>query len=158
MKSLPQIYRDVYMISKILIDDKVCPRVNLSTERKESVLRTYISSYMFKNCLFNIIEDECELRTVTNKTKPEAAKSQTLHDCVCKLFRNFQKYIEDEKLPSFIFPWQDVFTFQDKDHDIFPGQNHMNCTCRSVYTKLILILLGQEETFEDVDTTAITNS
>ncbi|CAC5368089.1 unnamed protein product [Mytilus coruscus] len=133
MKSFPQIVRDSYMFSKILL--KRTPRLlsyarsgpektasNLlgisMFERAEytrfSVDRI-ISSYMLKNCMFHVLAEfekgDIDIGVELQKKNIDFIGLTVL------VFEHLLKCTEDIFLPSYFLPFIDVFSFEDVEID-----------------------------------------
>jgi hypothetical protein len=58
------------------------------------------------------------------------------------------KFVKEETLPSFVFPWQNVFTFNSK---VLPLHNHYFCAVGYAFIKIIISIIKEMQDFSDVD-------
>ena len=146
MEALPQLARDSYMVSKILCSNKFWPEVEL--ENHYMVPSKYVKSYMLKNCMFHVFKEvlkEADAVTREQSTHP-------LKDIVVRIFKTLINFAESEHLPTFMFPWQNVFTFPNVLDEALLSRLKVHCMYRKLYAKVILRLLDEDVDFADCDT------
>ncbi|XP_053384169.1 serine/threonine-protein phosphatase 6 regulatory ankyrin repeat subunit A-like [Mercenaria mercenaria] len=140
LNALQQDGRDAYVISKILCCDRVCPSVVFmyrACRKRNPTCASIVSSFMLKNCLFHVAKEE----------SAETLSKLSVHGYVCKIFEKLLQCSLEGNLPCYMFPCQNLFTFQSRynEHDI-----SITCMCRVVYAKIILNILGKNEYFNDI--------
>ena len=144
MSQLPQLARDAYMMSKVMCDRNICP--SLDSVRVAAV-NTYITSYMLKNCMFHVFHSNYKFRKSIFEDKYTADE---LQDFVIEIFRTLRDACSKENLASYIFPWQNIFTFAISHHKFGDDEDERSrCVYRSVFAKIILTILGQTEKLND---------
>ncbi|XP_053383686.1 uncharacterized protein LOC128549926 [Mercenaria mercenaria] len=148
LNDLRQEGKDAYVISKILCCDRVCPSVidvNHVCRKENPTCASIISSYMLKNCLFHVAKEE----------SIETLSKLSVHGYVCKIFEKLIQCSLEGNLPCYMFPWQNIFTFQSQynEHDI-----RITCMCRAMYAKIILSILGKNEDFNNISPQMINGS
>ncbi|CAC5368635.1 unnamed protein product [Mytilus coruscus] len=175
---LPKIARDAYILSKIYSSKKVCPSLYIEEKsitksdghkvtkyiREKGLCRSvsdrscfnaerFIKSYMLKNCLFHTFQKYIETERSCDHVP---YTDDEIKQLVVDIFRELLKFSSEERLPSFVFPWIDVFTFKGYETDA--EKNHMLCTFRKVFAKLLLMFLGDDQDFKDIDTNILLSS
>lgn len=146
MDSIPDIAKDAYRICKICCDSGICPGlvVNHTVEVKD-----ILSSYMLKNCMFHVLEKYQKADFHDISTKPY--KDQELFKFGGQIFHTLLEFLNEENLPSFIFPWQNIFTFRGGNNRTVE-KSHVRCSYMKVFVKFILRLFGENVDFTDIDT------
>ena len=71
---------------------------------------------------------------------------------VVSIFKTFINFAESEHLPTFMFPWQNVFTFPNDLDEALLSRLKVHCMYRKLYAKVILRLLDEDVDFGDCDT------
>ena len=153
MRALPEIAKDAYTVSKILLDVRICPGLHFERDIDDVEVRDVITSYMIKMCMFHVFHTYKE-----NSTQPvnwSVLKADKLYDFVIQIFHLFLNCSRAEVMASYIFPWQNVFTFAK---DVSELDTHFFCCCRIIFAKLILMILGQEQDFKDINTSVVLDS
>ncbi|XP_053378880.1 serine/threonine-protein phosphatase 6 regulatory ankyrin repeat subunit B-like [Mercenaria mercenaria] len=144
MAALPQKARDAYVISKVMFDSRICPEVFGEGTMSESNAAK-ISSYILKNCMFHVFEESKELKEHGVSVPP----TDLLHDYACKIIRKLIAFASNGNLPSFVFPWQNIFSFQSQLLDP-RDETHKECARKVVYCKLVLDILGEQDCYSDL--------
>ena len=103
---------------------------------------------MLKICMFRVFRTH--YKSATQPINWSEIKDDKLFDFVTQIFHLLLKCSRDEVLDSYIFPWQNVFTFA-RDSTLHGNDNHVNCCYRVIFAKMILMLLGEEQDFKDID-------
>ncbi|KAL4223655.1 hypothetical protein ACF0H5_017123 [Mactra antiquata] len=153
MLNLPQVARDAYKVCKILCHGRICPDLHLEADIP---IKKAITSYMLKNTMFHVMKD-FETQHDKHRSEPSASKilrydeNVDLHEVVKYMFLKLSQFSKDEKLPSFVLPWQNVFTFNS---NVAQHHNHFFCAFRSAFIKVVLQMLGEKQDFSDIDVEA----
>lgn len=151
MKSLPQIARDSYILCKTLCDDRICPGVE--NGESQFYCREYVTSYELKTCMFHVF---CEDYRNTSMQRCVDYSESELLNFVGKILLKLTQCVAIEKLESFLFPWQNVFTFlkehKDDEDDTFL---HVDCAFKKLYLNVILKLLGLPQDPTEIDVESI---
>ena len=152
IKSLPNIAKNAYIISKILLDNRLCPKIETFCEID---VNDFVTSYMLKNCMFYISQKH-KFSQPNDDTTPCPDESCDLSKFVIEIFEMLLQFSVVEKLPSYLFPWQNVFTFK-LNRDIGKVENSFNCCYIRVFAKIMLTMLGCSQDFNDIDLTVLLN-
>ncbi|XP_045193208.2 uncharacterized protein LOC123549301 [Mercenaria mercenaria] len=150
MLNLPQVARDAYKVCKILCDSRICPDLHV---KEDIPIKKLLTSYMLKNTMFHVMNDikvseQRRKSEPTEKNVSNFGENTELQTIVRNIFVKLLKFTRDENLPSFVFPWQNVFTFNSK---VLPHHNHYFCAFRYCFIKVMLSMLGERQYFSDID-------
>ncbi|XP_052088639.1 uncharacterized protein LOC127725593 [Mytilus californianus] len=150
MLNLPKLANDAYIISKILCSNRICPSLRLTRENIEA--KDVLTSYMLKNCLFHVVNTlNCQDNQMF-QTDSSLNYKQNVHEFVLRIFHKLLEFSRKGTLPSFVFPWQNVFTFNSEVY-LARSANHLyKNTLRCTFAKEILQILGEEEDYRDINT------
>lgn len=101
-----------------------------------------LTSYMLKMCMFQLWQNENvpQISTLTGYMETE------LLEFVLQILRLLLKFASGENLTAFFFPWINVFIKKN----VYEYE-HIRCTYRKVFVKLILSVLGDTQQFNDID-------
>lgn len=133
--------RDAYIISKILCDSRICPSVHVDKIQDQDC-KDMLTSYMLKMCMFQLWQNENvpQISTLTDYMETE------LLEFVLQILRLLLKFASGENLTAFFFPWINVFIKKN----VYEYE-HIRCTYRKVFVKLILSILGDTQQFNNID-------
>jgi hypothetical protein len=150
MKSLPSFIRESYRLCKLLRHRSVCPLMDPDSTFDEFPLfkaEDCITSYMLKNSLFHVLR-VCKQDNILAICEPSQQKSATTIVAIHML--NFLiRCVESERLPVYLMPNRDVFTFDFVESDNLSDTelhkfNNFHCTRRRAFLKIMLHLLGHK--------------
>lgn len=147
MKSIPQIAKDAYTVSKVLCNNRICPSFCSPFEMEVSDV---ITSYMLKTCMLHVLSSKHEFSTKLYDRTEVIAKPYSddkLYDFIIQIFYKLLQFSVEENLPAIIFPELNVFTFNIKFLN-----TKFNCAMRCLFVKMILSIIGEPQTFGDIDT------
>lgn len=144
LNRIPKVAKDAYIVAKILTNSRICPMIS-ETEAKDVV-----TSYMLKNCMLHTLFSQARAHDAVLQEdvgmNNDIYTSDQLHDFVIKIFQTFLQFSVEEKLPCFIFPWQNVYT-SDMIAITDPYANHCVCAHRVAFAKLIMGILGEKQDY-----------
>lgn len=145
MDSLPNIAKDAYRICKICCDNRICPDL---VDEDTVIAKEILKSYILKNCMFHVLEKHYKADFYAMNTK--SYNDKELYKFVGQIFHTLLEFLIEENLPSFIFPWLNIFTFEGvKNRTV--KESHVRCSYIKVFVKFILRLLGEPVDFTDID-------
>lgn len=143
-RGLPKVAKDSYIAAKIMLTNELCPQIETFTK---FCANDFLTSYMLKTSLLHVLDEHKEF---TKTDKGDVYTAKDLKMLVIRLFQKLLQCSQQERLPNFMFGWQNVFTFK---LDNIPNEQeiHQYSCYRQLFLKLILATLGDQQDIDDVD-------